>query len=87
MRVGPQWEEAELLGLVVGSLGEFFTPIANLDGEQAGKAVNELVSLVVPHVVAFAVGDDGSAAAGEQVVVAGHVHPQVIAQACLKVDV
>ena len=85
VRVAPQREEGELLGLLGGRLGELLAAVADLDDEEAGEAVDVLVAAVVPDLPALALGDDGHGVAEATRVllledrVAREVHPQVVA--------
>src|SRR3954464_11272933 len=54
VRIGPQREEREVLGLLGGRLGELLTAVAGLHDEQAGEAVEVPLALVVVDVGAFA---------------------------------
>ena len=56
--VSPQREVGEPGHLLVGGLGEFGPPVADLGDEQAGQAVEEPVAGVVPHVAAVGPLDD-----------------------------
>ena len=51
VRVRPEREERELLGLLRRDLREPLAPVAGVDDEEAGEAVEVLLALGVPDVV------------------------------------
>ena len=63
MRVRPDREERELLGLLRGGLGEALAAVAGVHDEEAGQAVDVLLARRVPDVVALALDDDRHAVA------------------------
>ena len=85
VRVRPEREERELLGLLRGCLSQLLAAVPDLDDEQPGEAVDVLVAAVVPDLVAVAAGDDRNAVAQAALAavledrVAREVHPQVVA--------
>jgi hypothetical protein len=77
VRVAPHREERQLLGLLVGGLGQLVPPVPGVDHEQAGQPVHVPLPAVVVDVRALAAHNGGH----RGVLVrrhAGEVHPQVV---------
>src|SRR5699024_12186281 len=75
--VGPQRHERKLEGLVVHRLRDLLATVPDLNGEQAGEAVDVLPALVIEDVVALAAYDDRRLTTVEQCLVWAHVQPHV----------
>ena len=78
VRVRPDRKEREFLGLLRGYLGQALAAVPSVDHEQAAQAVNVLLALTVPNVVAFALHNDGHTVAVLHDRLPGKVHPQVV---------
>ena len=59
VRVGPQREVGERLGLLGAGLGQLGPAVAELRGEEAREAVEVALAVLVPDPRAFAAHDDG----------------------------
>ena len=79
VRVGPQREERELLGLLGGSLGQLGAAVPGLHDEQPGQPVEVALALVVPDVGTLTSRDDGDVGLGVRRH-PGEVHPEVVAR-------
>ncbi len=77
VRVRPNGEEGQFLGLLERGLGEFGAAVPGLDDEQAGQPVDVALALVVVDVGALAAHDrrHGGVLVRRH---AGEVHPQVV---------
>ena len=81
VRIRPDGEVGQFLGLRRGGRCELLAPVSGLHGEQPGQAVEVAIALVVPDVGALASDDHGDMTRAVVVVrVAGEVHPQVVAR-------
>src|SRR6185436_5945948 len=87
MRVGPDGEERELLRLSSRDLGEPTTSVSGIDDEQPREAVEVLLALGIPDVVALALDDDRDPAAVLHDGLAREVHPEVVLGLLLKVEI
>jgi hypothetical protein len=77
VRVGPDREERQLLGLLGGGLGELGPAVPGLDDEQPARPSRYLAAVRVPDVGALALHDGGH----RVVLVRGHpgeVHPEMV---------
>ena len=77
VRVGPDREVLERLGLRARGLGELGAPVPDLHGEQPRQAVEQPVAGRVPHVAALAARDDVHRRVGAVRAEPAEVHPQV----------
>ena len=80
MRVRPDREIREFFHLLRGSGAEFLATMTDLNGEQAGEAIEVLAPLVIPDVAAVALDDDRHVATLVVHGVTREVHPEVIAR-------
>ena len=80
MRVRPDREEGELLGLPGAGGCKFLAAVPRLHDEQAREPIEVLVAAVIPYVGAFALDDDRDVPAVVVARVAGEVHPEVVAR-------
>ena len=85
VRVRPDREEGEFLGLAGRDIRESLATVAGVDNEQAAEAVDVLAPGRVPDVVALALDDDGHSCAALHDGLAGEVHPEVVFGLLLKV--
>jgi hypothetical protein len=76
MRVAPDRVEVELLDLPRGGLAQLRAPVAGVDAEERGEAVEVAVAVLVPDVGALAANDDRDLRSVEGPV-SREVHPQV----------
>ncbi len=77
MRVGPQREERELLGLLGGGLGELDAAVADLDHEQTRQTVEVTLAVDVVDVRALT-SDDHRHVRPVVSAVTGEVHPEIV---------
>jgi hypothetical protein len=79
VRVGPDREERQRLGLLGGHLGQALPTVPGRDDEQAGEPVDVALAVAVEDVVALAADHDRHLGPGLVRAVAGEVHPEVVA--------
>ena len=77
VRVGPEREVVERLGLDPGGLGEIGAPVSDLHREEPREAVEQLVAGRIPQLAALAAGDHVHRRVGAVPAEAREVHPEM----------
>src|SRR3954451_22281160 len=85
MGVAPDRVEVELGDLAGGGVTKLGPPVAHVDAEERGEAVEVAVAVLVPDVRPLAADDDRNLVLGVVAAHPGEVHPEVLSGQLLQV--